>query len=217
MGQWSACRRAVSRDAPRAPRGRPPPARAGPPPATGRRTAAEACGIARAFHEMLLEARLDRGLDLLDLPDRGLDLGPRRSGEPVRSAHRPRRVPTDRTCSTWAYPGGRPRQGSSRAHVDVAAERPASLISSTASTPSVSISSRAPRRGGLGQLDRAHVDLRDRDRGVPSTRRYENVRPSAKIRDVRAATDPSTRPSDRMMPARNSSASTSISPNRRCR
>ena len=69
---------------------------------------------------------------------------------------------------------------------------------------------------GLRQLDRPDVVLGDRDPRPagpePSWRTYENVRPSATTRGVRAASAPSTIPSGVMTPARNSSAMTSTIP-----
>ena len=94
--------------------------------------------------EVLLEARLDRGLDLLDPPDDALDLG---RAAPLDSraisAPVPAALPADRTCAEVAV--GIEPEDHRVERVDLAAERAgqADLVDASRS-PSWSISSRTP-------------------------------------------------------------------------
>ena len=111
--------------------------------------------------EVLLEARLDRGLDLLDAPDDALDLGPRRAPTAARcSAPVPAALPAERT---WA----RSQSGiSPRTIAWIGSmwlpKAPASRISST--RVDLELVHQQPDAGierGLGELDGAHVVLGD--------------------------------------------------------
>ena len=104
---------------------------------------ARSCAGTPCLHEVLLEARLDRGLDLLDPPDDALDLGPRaRADSRAMSAPVPAALPAART---WArsQSGMSPRTIAWSGSIWLP-NAPARRISSTASIPSWSISSRTP-------------------------------------------------------------------------
>ena len=112
--------------------------------------------------EVLLEARLDRGLDLLDPPDDAFDLGPRGARQ-----QRDERAGPGRVAGRADVGRGRSR-GQPEDHrverVDLAAERAgqADLVDA----PRSELVHQQPDAGvqrGLGELDRPDVVLGDRD------------------------------------------------------
>ena len=135
----------------------------------GSATARRAAGTARSVrdaqrpHELLLESRLDRGLDLVDAS------GPRARSRPARAAGqqrhqraRARRVADRLHVGEVAV--GDQAQDHGVERVDLAAERAreAHLIHGVHAQV-VHQQPRARVQRGLGQLDRPHVVLGDRD------------------------------------------------------
>ena len=134
---------------------------------------------------MLLEAGLDRGLDLVDPRDCGLDLGPRRPvekrdaragpGGVARAGHLVERHVRDHPqnhCVKRADMGPKGTGQNNRGD--------------RVGTALVHQQTRTGVEGGLGQLDRADVALCDRDDAVPVAVQDVGVGPAVRLDAVGA-------------------------------
>src|SRR5439155_12002605 len=172
--------------------------------------------------EMLLEAGLDRRLDLFDGARDPLDLVASLAREQRDERAGPGRV-AGRADAVQRRIGHEPEhEGVQR--IDLAPERAGELDPiDRLDAEVVHQESRSRVEGCLGELDRADVVLGDQETrrrrpalavarsapGPPSWRTYENLRPSGTSRGVRAPSRPSIVPSAVITPPRNSSAMTS--------
>src|SRR6478752_6098909 len=124
----------------------------------GRRLVREGHGL----HEMLLEPRLDRGLDLLDPPDDALDLAPRGARQQRDERPGPRGVPGRLHVREVAV--RHEAQDHRVGRVDLAAERPgeADLVHGV-DLQLVHQQPDARVERGLGELDGSDIVLGDHD------------------------------------------------------
>ena len=171
--------------------------------------------------EVLLEARLDRRLDLLDATHDALDLAPGRAGQ-QRDQRPGAGGVAGRPDAIEVAVRDEPEDHRVE-RVDLAAERAGQphLVDRVAPE----LVHQQPRTGverGLGELDRAHVVLGDDDPRAAIGRLVEDVAEGPTVRRRPAASarrpTPSITPSAVMTPARNSSAIDLDDPaSRRCR
>ena len=115
--------------------------------------------------EVLLEARLDRGLDLLDPADDALDLGPRRAGQQGDERAGPGGV-AGRSDAGQVAVGDQP-EDHRVGRVDLAAERAGEPdLVDLVDAELVHQQPDARVQRGLGELDRPDVVLGDRRSAV---------------------------------------------------
>ena len=140
-------------------------------------------GEGHRLDEVLLEARLDRGLDLLDLADDRLDLAPGRAREEGDERAGPGRVAGRAGMGEVAV--GHEAEDHRVQQVDLAAERPGEPdLVDLLDAEVVHEQADAGVQGGLGELDRPHVVLgHDDPRRALALALVEDVRERPAVRD----------------------------------